>query len=188
LLLTDLVDGCVNGLYDMETIQNQLGIGAVVLDRPHVSFTHVTRGPLNLFFLICREPFIKENVDCFPALAFADPYDTGSIQVIDDGCILVALAIGDLIDTDGFKPSDPMAIPQSGNALVEQIRQGGGRDVKELGGSLLGHQLAVYEQGIFEPIGNSSVWFRPWNHFLDAAVGGAQDLFGAIPEKDTPSA
>jgi hypothetical protein len=47
--------------------------------------------------------------------------------------------------------------------------------------------LAVYEQGIFETIGNAGVGLRPENHFLDAAVGWAEDLFGAIPEKDTPS-
>ena len=60
--------------------------------------------------------------------------------------------------------------------------------MKELGGSLLGHQLAVYKQRIFETIGNAGVGLGPGNHFLDAAVGGAEDLFGAIPKKDTPSA
>ena len=121
----------------METIQDQSDIRTMRLDRTYVGFTHVTGGPANLVSLVRGEFFLEETVDGFSALAFADPYDARSIQVVDDGCVLVALAIGDLIYADGPQSSDPMAIPQARDALVEEIREGGGGEVKESGGGLL---------------------------------------------------
>ncbi len=159
----------------------------MLLNGPYVGFTHVTGGPKNLVPLIGGEAFLKEEVDRIPALTLADPYDTRSIQVVDDGSVFMALAVGDLIHTDGCQPSNPMAIPQSGDALVEEIREGGSRYVKESGGGLLSHQLAVNEQGILKAIGDTSVGFCPGDPFLDATVGGTEDLLGVIAEKDTPS-
>ena len=187
LLLTDFIKGCIDGFDDMETIQDEGGLRAMLLDGPYVGFTHVTGGPENLVSLVVGEAFLEEEVDRIPALALADPYDARSFQVIDDSGVLVALAIGDLIHTDGLQSSDPMAIPQSGDALVEEIREGGSGDVKEPGGGLLSHQLTVHKQGILKAIGDTSVGICPGNHFLDAAMGGAEDLFGVIPEEDTPS-
>jgi hypothetical protein len=171
----------------METIQDQGGFTAMLLNGPYVGVTHVTGGPENLVSLIAREAFLEEDVNRLPALALADPYDTGSIQVVDDGSVFMALAIGDLIHTDGCQSPDPMAIPQSGDALVEQIREGGLGDMKEPSGSLLSHELAIDEQGILEAIGDTSVGICPRDPFLDAAVGGTEDLLGVIAEKDTPS-
>jgi len=59
--------------------------------------------------------------------------------------------------------------------------------MKEPSGSLLSHELAVDEQGILEAIGDPSVGICPGDPFLDAAVGGTEDLLGLIPEKYTPS-
>ena len=159
----------------------------MLLNGPYVGLTHVTGGPENLVSLIAGEAFLEEEVNRIPALALADPYDTGSIQVVDDGSVFMALAVGDLIHTDGCQPSNPMAIPQSGDALVEQIREGRFGDMKEPGGSLLSHELAVNEQGILEAIGDTRVGICPGDPFLDAAVGGAEDLLGVIAEKHTPS-
>lgn len=111
LLLTDLIQGCVDGLDDMETIQDEGGIRAMLLEGPDVGFTHVTSGPANLVSLVGGEVFLEEEVDGFSTLAFADPDDARSVQVIDDGSVLVAFAIGDLVDPDGPQSSDPMAIP-----------------------------------------------------------------------------
>ena len=187
LFLPDLIKGRIDGFDDMETIQDQGGFTAMLLNGPYVGFTHVTGGPENLVFLIAREAFLEEDVNRLPALALADPYDTGSIQVVDDGSVFMALAVGDLIHTDGCQSPDPMAIPQSGDALVEQIREGGLGDMKEPSGSLLSHELAVDEQGILKAIGDPSVGICPGDPFLDAAVGWTEDLLGAIAEEDTPS-
>ena len=125
---------------------------------------------------------LKEKIDSFSALTLADPYDARSIQVANDGSVFVAFAIGNLIHPDGSQCSDPMPIPQSGDALVEEIREGGGGDVKEPGGGLLSHQLAVHEQGILEAIGNPGVGICPRDPFLSTAMTGAHNLFGGIPE------
>jgi len=110
LLLTNLIKGCVDGLDDMEAIQDESGVRAMLLDGPYVGFTHVTGGPENLVFLVGGEAFLEEQVDRFSPLAFAHPYDARSVQVIDDGSVLIAFAIGDLVYTDGPQSSDPMAI------------------------------------------------------------------------------
>lgn len=169
----------------METIQDQRGVTAMFLNGPYVGFTHITGCPENLVSLIGGEAFPEKKVDGFSTLALADPYYARSIQVVDDGSVLVALAIGNLIHTDGCQSSDPMAIPQSRDALVEKIREGGGGDVKESGGGLLSHHLAVDEQGILKAIGNPGVGICPRDSFLDAAMSGAQDLLGMIPEQDS---
>jgi len=93
----------------------------MLLNGPYVGVTHVTGGPENLVSLIGGKTLLEKTVDGFPTLALADPYDTGSIQVVDDGSVFMALAVGDLIHTDGCQSPDPMAIPQAGDALVEQI-------------------------------------------------------------------
>ena len=183
LLLADFIQGCIDRLDDMEMIQDQGNVRAMLLDGPNIGFTHVTGGPKNLVPLIGGEAFLKEEIDRIPTLTLADPYDTRSIQVVDDGSVFMALAIGDLIHTDGCQPSNPMAIPQSGDALVEEIGEGGGRDVKELCGGLLGHELTIDERGILKKIGDAGVGICPGDSFLDATVGGAEDLLGVIAEK-----
>lgn len=188
LLLTDLIKGCVDGLDDMETIQDESGIRAMLLDGPYVRFTHVTGGKEDVLSLIGGEVFLEEEVDGFSTFAFAHPDDARSVQVIDDRSVLAAFAIGDLIDTDGLQSSDLMAIAQSVDALVEEIREGGGGEVKESRCGLLGHHLRVEKQGILKAIGDPSVGICPGDHFLDTAMGRAKDLFGVIPEEDTPSA
>jgi len=187
LFLPDLIKGRIDGFDDMETIQDQGGFTAILLNGPYVGVTHVTGGPENLVSLIAGKAFLEEDVNRLPALALADPYDTGSIQVVDDGSVFMALAVGDLIHTDGCQSPDPMTIPQSGDALVEQIREGGLGDMKEPSGSFLSHELAVDEQGILKAIGDPSVGICPGDPFLDATMGRTEDLLGVIAEKDTPS-
>jgi hypothetical protein len=187
LLLADFIKGCIDRLDDVKTIQDQGGVTAMLLNGPKIGFTHITGGPKNLVPLIGREAFLKEEVDRIPALTLADPNDARPIQVINDGGILAAFAIGDLIHAEGGQPSDPMAIARSHDALVEEIRKGGGRDMKEPGGGLLRHQLAVYEQGILKAIGDTSVGFCPGDSLLDSAMSGTEDLLGVIAEKDAPS-
>jgi len=131
---------------------------------------------------------LKEEIDRIPALASFDPNDARSLQIVDDGGVLVALAIGDLVHPDGAQSSDPMLIPEPHNALVEEVREGGGGNMKEPGGGFLGHQLTVDKQGILETIGDSGVGIRPGDLFLDTAVSGAVDLFRLVTEEHGPPA
>jgi len=188
LFLSDIIEGCMNGLHDVEAIQNQGDIGAMLLDSSHVGFTHVTGSPENLLSLVLGEAVLEEEVDRFPALASLDPDDARSVQVIDNGGVLVPLAIGDLIHPDGAKSSDPMPIPEPDNALVEEVGQGRGGNAKEPGSGLLGHQLTVDKQGIFKAVGNTGIGICPGDVFLDTSVGGAVDLLGLVTEKHGPPA
>jgi hypothetical protein len=172
----------------METIQDQGDVRAMLLDGAYVGFTHVTGSPENLLSLVVGEAFLEEEVDRIPALALFDPNDARSVQVIDDSRVLVALAIGDLIHTDGAQSSDFMPIPEPGNALVEEVREGGGGDMEEPGSGLLGHQLTVDKQGILVAIGDPGIGICPGDVFLDTAVGGAADLFGLVTEVHGPPA
>jgi hypothetical protein len=129
---------------------------------------------------------LKEEVDRIPALASFDPNYARSVEVIDDGGILVALAVGDLIHPDGAQSSDPMPIPKPHNALVEEVREGGGGNMKEPGGGFLGHQLTVDKQGVLESICDSGVGIRPGDLFLDSAVSGAVDFFRLVTEEHGP--
>ena len=59
---------------------------------------------LDLLLLIVAEHFIEENINGFTPFAGADPHHTGSVQVVDQRGVLVALGIGDLIDADSSAP------------------------------------------------------------------------------------
>lgn len=171
----------------MEAIQNQGGIRTMLFDSPYVSLAHIAGSPENLLFLVIRETFIEEKIDCIPTLTFADPHDAGTVQVIDNSSVLMALTIGDLIYTDGPQCPDPMAFPQSGDALMKETRESGGGDPKEMGGGLLSHYLTVHEQGMLKPIGDTGIGVCPGDIFLNAAVGGTEDLLGLVAEEHFPS-
>jgi hypothetical protein len=44
LLLVDLVDGIIEGLHDMESIEHELGVGAMCLNGTHEGLAHVAVG------------------------------------------------------------------------------------------------------------------------------------------------
>ena len=79
LFFTDLVNGIVEGLDDMESIQNEGGVRAVLLDGSDVGLAHVATGPCDLPFLIVAELFGEEFVDGFTTLSWTDPNDAGSV-------------------------------------------------------------------------------------------------------------
>jgi hypothetical protein len=172
----------------MEAIQDQGNVGAMLLDSSYVGLTHVTGSPENLLLLVLGEAALEEEVDRIPALAFFDPNDARSVQVIDDGGVLVALAIGDFVHPDGAQSSNPMLIPKPDNALVEEVGQSRGGDAKEPGSSLLGHQLTIDKQRILKAIGDTSIGICPRDVFLDTAVGGAVDLLRLVTEEHGPPA
>jgi len=170
LFFADLIDGGVEGLNDVEAVQDQGGLGAVRFNGSNVGLTHIAAGPLDFRFLVVTERFIEELVDGFATLSLADPYDAGAIQVIDDGGILVAPAVGDLIDAHGFKVPNAVSFPQPSNAAVQLIREGGGSHLQKPGSNLLGHELAIDEHRILEAIGDPGIGLGPRDRLLDAAM------------------
>jgi hypothetical protein len=69
---------------------------------------HITAGPFNLLLLIIAQHLVEESVDGLASLSLPNPDDTGTLQVIDNGHVLVPLAVGDLIDAEGCQAANPM--------------------------------------------------------------------------------
>ena len=51
LVFTHLIHGLVQRLHDMEAVDDERGIGAVMLDRLGIGATHVATGPQHARFL-----------------------------------------------------------------------------------------------------------------------------------------
>jgi len=69
LLLSNLIHSFIERSSDMETIQNQGSVEAVIFDGSYIGLTHVPTGPLDLFFLVITELFGKEFINGVSALA-----------------------------------------------------------------------------------------------------------------------
>lgn len=124
LLFADLIDGLIESFGDMEAVQDQFGVRAMLLDGSDIGLAHVTAGPCNLPFLVVTELFGEEPVDGFAALSRADPDNPRPVKVIDHGGVLMPSRVGNLVNADGFKCSNSMAIPDTGDGAVKQIGKG----------------------------------------------------------------
>ena len=78
MLLAHLVDGFVEGLDDVEPVQDQLGVGTVPADGADSLRS-------NAVLLGGAEMVAEERVDGFPCLALADPHHAGAFQFVDQG-------------------------------------------------------------------------------------------------------
>jgi len=91
LLLAHLVYRLIQRLHDMEAVDDERGIGTVMLDCPSIGTAHIATGPPDACFLPLAQAFVEEAIDGLAALSRADPQDTSAIQVIDEGGELAAL-------------------------------------------------------------------------------------------------
>ncbi len=127
MLFTNFIDhafSVIESLDDMKTIQNQGGVGAMILDGPYICFTHVATCPFYFIFLIFTEHFIKKYIDRFTALALADPNNARSVKIVDDGSVFMAFAVADFVNADTLKASDSVSIAYTGDTTMKQIGKG----------------------------------------------------------------
>ena len=87
----------------------------MLLNGSDIGLAHVATGPLNFALLVVSESLVEELINGFSALSAADPYDAGSIQIIDDGGILTALTVGDFINANALKIPNPVSLAQPVN-------------------------------------------------------------------------
>ena len=73
LVLAHFVHCLVQRLHDMEAVDDERGIGAVMLDRLGIGATHVAAGPQNACFLPFAQAFVEEAVNGLAALSPAYP-------------------------------------------------------------------------------------------------------------------
>jgi hypothetical protein len=188
LFFTHFIDSGIESFDDMEAIQNQGNVGAVIIDCTHIGSAHITACPLDLLFLVGTEFSFEEGIDGVPAFAPTDPDHAGSVEVIDNGGVLFPFGVGDLVNTDRFQSSDSMAVADSGNRPVQEFRKGRLRNAQYGGGSFLRHLLGIDHQDIFESIGYPGVAISPGDILLYSSVSGALDFSWAIEEANGPSA
>ena len=188
LFFSHVINRRVEGLDDVETVEDKLSIGAVFFYGVDVGFAHITASPNDFLLLIIAEFGLKESVDGVAALALSDPEDARAFKIVDDGNVLVPFAVGYLIDTDSLEPANAVAVTNSRDGAMEDIREGGISHVEQFSGSFLGHQLGVGKQQKLESIGDTSVVVGPGDLFLKPPMSWAEDLFGSIQKEDSPSA
>ena len=139
LFFADRINGIVEGLNDMKTIQDEGGVRAVFLNRSDVGLAHVATGPGDLPFLIVAELFGEESVYGFTALSRTNPNDAGSVQVIDHGGVFMPFAVRDFVYPDSLNAPYSVTLPDACNGSVQHIRKGGLGDVQDLCSGFLCH-------------------------------------------------
>ena len=184
LLLADLVDGVVQRLGDVEVVDDEGGVRAVVLDRLAVGSVHVATGPADLAPLVLTQGFGEEPVDGSAPLSGTDPYHASSLQIIDNRGKFALLSVGDLVGPEAPQSPDGMSVAGVGNDSMQQVRDDRAGHVQNLGGGLLRHAATEHAQAPFEPVGDACVSRGPGNLLLHSPVRRALDLPGAEPQHD----
>lgn len=143
LFLADLIDSAVERFDDMEAIQHERGVRAMILNGADVGLTHIAAGQSNLGLLVIAEHLIEEPVNGITPLAGADPHHAGSVQVVNQRRVFVALGIGNLIDADSPEPPDLVPVTGGRNAAMQQVGERRGRGMQQRPRTLLRHHLTI---------------------------------------------
>ena len=69
---------------------------------------------------------------------------------------------------------------------MEQVRQGRGGQPQQLGGGLLGHDLAVAQHQVLQAIGHPTLGIGPGQALTNPAMCGAVDLARPVHQPDRP--
>ena len=184
LFLANVVHGLVQRFDEMEAVDDERHIRAVVGDRPDVGGTHVATGSGDPGFLPPAQPVVEEAVDGVAALAGADPEDPRAVQVVDEGGEFTALAVGDLIDPERGHTPDGVPVARPRDDPMQQVGQGRGREPQDLSRRRLGHDLTQGAEAPFQAVGDARIDRRPGDLLLHAPVGRALDFLRGIPKHD----
>src|SRR5438132_1834565 len=112
---TDFIDGFIESFDQMEAVDDESGVRAVVLDRFGIGAAHIATGPADALDLGRTQLLFEEPVNGGAAFALANPEDTGAVQVVHNGGESAALQIGNLIDAHCDKPPNPVTGPCPGD-------------------------------------------------------------------------
>ncbi len=124
LLFANFVYGRQKRLGNVEMIQHQHGVGAMVLNRSYIRLAHITTRPGNGRTLPGRKLLLEKKINGLASFPFAHPHDAVTIQIIHDGREFASFAIRYLIDPNTAQPPYAVAFSQPLNRAVEQARQG----------------------------------------------------------------
>jgi len=110
LLPPDLVDRLVQGLDDMEPIDYQCGVVAVLGNGTDLGLAHITASRFYLLLLVVTELGFEELINRLAAFALSDPDDLGCVQIVDQGGVFMPIFKGDFVHTDVLHTPDTMSI------------------------------------------------------------------------------
>jgi len=136
-LLAYRIDGLVEGVGDVEVIDDKRGVRAMILERLGVDTAHVAAGAADLSALVVAQGLGKEPVDGFAAFSGPHPHHPGALEVVDQGREFARLAVGDLVGSDAPEASDAASVAPGGDAAVQQPRERRAGHVQDLGSRLL---------------------------------------------------
>ena len=97
LLFSHLIDRLGKRLGDVEVIDDEGGVRAMMLDRLGVGAAHIAARPADAPLLPLAQALVEEPVDGLASLARAYPYHPGAIEVVADRGEFAAFAEGDLV-------------------------------------------------------------------------------------------
>ena len=183
-ILAYRIDGLVGGLGDVDVIDDERGVRAMMLDRLGVGTAHVAAGPADLSALVLAQGLGKEPIDGFAAFSGRDPHHSGALEVVDQGGEFASLAVGDLVGSEAPEAPDAVPIAPGADDAVQQPRERRAGHVQDLGSRLLRHGAAEHADPPFEPVGDARIAGRPGDLLLYTTTRRAFDLPGAEPQQD----
>ena len=136
--------------------------------------------------MVGTEDLVEEHINGFSALSPADPYDARSVQIINDGGIFAALAVGDFINVNAFKIPNPVSLAQPVNGAVKLVGKGRFRNMQDPCSRLLSHQLAIQKHRILEAIGDTGIGICPRDELLDSTMLATQDFSWTVVKPNRP--
>jgi len=100
LLLANLIERLVESLDDVEAIENNLGVGAELLDGADKGLRHVAGGDFDGFAPVFIKRFGEETLNGLTSLAAPGPDDAVVVQIVYQGKIFVSLLVRNFVDAD----------------------------------------------------------------------------------------
>ena len=106
----------------MESIDNKSGFIQPFFYHRNIRLGHIAAGELDFRALVFAQLCLEEFLQSLAAFSGSHPYDLGAFQVIDDGGVLMSLAVRNLVNTHVGQVSDLMVGSLSINDVVYQVR------------------------------------------------------------------
>src|SRR5262249_22074649 len=119
----DLIERLVHVGNDMKAVENVEGLGAVEPDKFQVRLPHVGTDETDFADDLFAHGS-EESLEGFYGAFLADPEQTGHAQVdlVDQGQILVALGVLNLIDPDGVDLAEAAMFQPVGHNMLDCIK------------------------------------------------------------------
>ena len=189
---THIVKGVVHLGDDVKAVENIQRIGAAFADDPQVGFPHVRADEFDAF----GQRFADEGeelLEAYDGAVLADPQQAGAIllDLVDQGQVLVALGVLDLVDTDGPDRTQVAMLQAPLHNILYRLADLVPRGAERHGGFLPGQFASPMGQKHHVGLGQLVLADRPGQFFDPHAAGPAfapahavEEQHGQTPDRD----